>query len=296
MTNVGGLDHSLLELQHVCRSVLRLPEGGDLETVLRLTGFLSIQDVLATPDQKLQDLSAGTTRNTHVQILPGTMALLVMLRRYQIYRADKDQHIRDWTQVTHAEFNDFRRGFILRDQDQLREQDIFKLVSSFLRSFNIQAATQEMDKVPEAKVVKKETSDKKKTRGKHVRIVSTAKWTCNTHDAYTVSEHSRRPHKGALCDRGANGIVFGDDVRMIFKTDRRVDIMGIDQHMMNDIYIGTAGGVTQTNKGPLILVMNQGAYHGKGHSILAPAQLEAFDNIVEDRSIEIGGNQCIFTP
>lgn len=120
-----------------------------------------------------------------------------------------------------------------------------------------------------------------KNDGKHVRIASTAKWTCNTHDTYTVSEHSRRHRKGALCDRGANGIVFGDNVRMIFKTDPCVDIMGIDQHTMNNICIGTVGGVTETNKGPLILVMNQSAYHGRGHSIIAPAQLEAFGNIVE---------------
>ena len=56
--------------------------------------------------------------------MPGTMALLVMLRRYQIHRADQDQHIRDWTQVTHVEFNDFRRGFVLRDIDQHREQNV----------------------------------------------------------------------------------------------------------------------------------------------------------------------------
>ena len=73
MANVGAnandqqdgpeLDPGLIELRHVCRSILRLPEEGDLETVLRLSGYLNIQDVLATPNQELAALSAGTTRN-----------------------------------------------------------------------------------------------------------------------------------------------------------------------------------------------------------------------------------------
>ena len=43
------------------------------------------------------------------------MAMIVMLRCYQIHCADQDQHIRDWTQVTHEDFTDFRRSYVLRD-------------------------------------------------------------------------------------------------------------------------------------------------------------------------------------
>ena len=111
-------------------------------------------------------------------MLPGMMALLVMLRRYQIDRANQDQHIRDWTQVTYEDFNEFRRGFVLRDIDQHREQnmnqnngrpqmtpakefrkgtkrdpDAFPTLKedtnwdTFLRSFNIQAAAQDSTRV-----------------------------------------------------------------------------------------------------------------------------------------------------
>ena len=83
---------------------------------------------------------------------------------------------------------------------------------------------------------------------------------------------------------------------MIYKTERRVDILGIDQHTMNDIYIGTAAGITESQNGPVILVMHQGAYHGKGHSIIAPTQLEAFGNVVDDKSRKFGGTQRISTP
>ena len=59
-----GLDDDLLELQHVCRTILRLPEDSDLETCLCQSGYQSIHDVLATPDIVLQELSvwnSGTT-------------------------------------------------------------------------------------------------------------------------------------------------------------------------------------------------------------------------------------------
>jgi hypothetical protein len=56
-------------------------------------------------------------------------------------------------------------------------------------------------------------------------------------------------HSISLIDRGANGGVAGDDVRIIFRTHRTVDIKGIDNHDVNNIGIGTVGGVVQTQHG-----------------------------------------------
>ena len=52
----------------------------------------------------------------------------------------------------------------------------------------------------------------------------------------------------SLVDRGANGGIAGNDVRIIERLNRRVDVQGIDNHQMNDIPIVTAGGVTKTQK------------------------------------------------
>jgi hypothetical protein len=58
----------------------------------------------------------------------------------------------------------------------------------------------------------------------------------------------------SLIDRGANGGVAGSDVRVIFKTHRSVDIKGIDK--LNDVSVGTVGGIGSTQKGPVIAIMH----------------------------------------
>ena len=99
----------------------------------------------------------------------------------------------------------------------------------------------------------------------------------------------------SLIDRGANGGLAGDDVRVIFKTNRCVDIRGIDNHQITGIDIGTVGGVVDTHKGPVIAIMHQYALLGKGSSIHAPGQMEHFKNQVYDKSKIVGGKQAIIT-
>jgi hypothetical protein len=99
----------------------------------------------------------------------------------------------------------------------------------------------------------------------------------------------------SLVDRGANGGIAGDDVRVMFKNDHTVNICGIDKHQIADIEIGTVGGVVETHKGPVIAVMHQYALLGKGPSIHSPGQIEHFKNQVDDKSINVGGSQTITT-
>jgi Reverse transcriptase (RNA-dependent DNA polymerase) len=99
----------------------------------------------------------------------------------------------------------------------------------------------------------------------------------------------------SLVDRGANGGIAGNDVRVIFKQNRSVDISGIDNHQITDVSIGTVGGVVETHKGPVIAIMHQYALIGTGHSIHAPCQIEHFKNFVDEKSKRIGGTQCIKT-
>jgi hypothetical protein len=87
------------------------------------------------------------------------------------------------------------------------------------------------------------------------RVLSkSSKRTVNfTHIEYKVSYHKASSGQSlSLIDRGANGGVAGDDVRLIFKTGQTVDIHGIDNHQCTNIDIGTVGGVIQTQKGPII--------------------------------------------
>ncbi|CAJ1952057.1 unnamed protein product [Cylindrotheca closterium] len=68
----------------------------------------------------------------------------------------------------------------------------------------------------------------------------------------------------ALFDRGANGGIAGDDVRFIVKTNRSVDVQGIDNHKVTNVTIATCAGLTMNQHGPVIVIMNQSAHIGKG--------------------------------
>src|SRR5687768_3205790 len=111
---------------------------------------------------------------------------------------------------------------------------------------------------------------------------------------YSVLAYSAT-RNGALVDRGANGGIAGEDVKIIAKTGRKVDIQGIDNHCINDIPIVTAGGVVNTQRGEVIAIMHQHAYVGKGKTIHSCGQLEAHKQDVHDKSIKIGGKQRIVT-
>jgi hypothetical protein len=114
---------------------------------------------------------------------------------------------------------------------------------------------------------------------------------------YKVSYH--KEHHGispSLVDRGANGGVAGNDVRVIFKTNHTVDIKGIDNRRCANIDIGTVRGVIQMNKGPVIGIMNQYSLLNKGSFIRSPCQFEWYKNDVNDKSFLVpGGLQRIQT-
>ena len=120
----------------------------------------------------------------------------------------------------------------------------------------------------------------------------------NTHNLYTVSEH-KHTHNASLVDRGANGGIAGNDVRLVpdfsMSPHKTVNIMGIDNHQLTSIPIVSVGGVSTSQHGPVILIFHQYAHYGKGKSIHSPIQLESFHNEVNDKSTKIGGGQYIKT-
>jgi hypothetical protein len=117
--------------------------------------------------------------------------------------------------------------------------------------------------------------------------------TVNVH--YFVSAYNVQ-RRVALVDRGANGGIAGDDTRVIHGHLQKVDVTGIDNHKMTDLQIVDTASWVMSNKGPVILILlNQYAHHGLGHSIHSAIQLEHYKNRVDDRSIKSGGRQCLTT-
>ena len=104
---------------------------------------------------------------------------------------------------------------------------------------------------------------------------------------------------GSLIDGGANLGFGGEDVLVIEWTDKTADVTGIDSHKLDDLPIVTCAGLIMTTRGPAIAIMHQYAYHGKGKTIHAPAQLGHFGHDVNDKSVKSpcgNGKQRIITP
>ena len=113
---------------------------------------------------------------------------------------------------------------------------------------------------------------------------------------YTVSTHARkRSKRGSLMDRGANGGIVGNDARVYLQHTREVDVTGIDNHELNSLKIVDASAVAMSQMGPVIVLLQQYAYHGVGRTIHSAGQLEHYKNMVNDRSMVVGGSQCIRT-
>ena len=74
---------------------------------------------------------------------------------------------------------------------------------------------------------------------------------------YKVNINSRtmRDHFRTLVDRGANGGVVGDDMRIVSTTDRSINTQGLQKHTLNDLTLVTAGGVTRTQMGEVIIIL-----------------------------------------
>ena len=113
-------------------------------------------------------------------------------------------------------------------------------------------------------------------------------------DRYRVSVLKRHA-RGSLVDRGANGGILGADGRVTHTHQREVDVTGIDNHELNALKIVDAVAKVTTQMGDVILVLKQYAYHGQQRTIHSCAQIEHYRNLVNDRSMRVGGTQHIRT-
>jgi len=112
---------------------------------------------------------------------------------------------------------------------------------------------------------------------------------------YYVSSAERRLEFMSLVDRGANGGICGDDMKVISYSGRTIDVQGIDNHELPQLRICTCGGVVRTQRGHVLLIFHQYAYHGRGKSIHSSLQLEDNQVTVNDRAATLNGAQSLVT-
>jgi hypothetical protein len=80
---------------------------------------------------------------------------------------------------------------------------------------------------------------------------------------YRVSTNNHSEATSALIDQAANGGIAGNDCQVIEVNDqphRYVNVEGIDGHVMERRRLVTAGAVTHSNCGPVILIMHHYAH------------------------------------
>ena len=116
----------------------------------------------------------------------------------------------------------------------------------------------------------------------------------NHHFTYHITQASQAKH-GSLVDRGANGGLAGSDVRILSRSSRKCTVTGMDSHELQGLDVVQCTAFVQTNHGIVNLIMNEYACYGKGHTIHSSGQIEWFKNSVDDRSVQVGGEQRICT-
>ena len=82
---------------------------------------------------------------------------------------------------------------------------------------------------------------------------------------------------------------------MIHKHPHQVDVTGIDNHQLQALDIVDGIAKTTSNKGDVLILLRNYAYFGRQRTIHSSGQIEYFHNHVDDRSIKVGGTQCIRT-
>ena len=105
---------------------------------------------------------------------------------------------------------------------------------------------------------------------------------------YRASTHKARSY-GSLVDRGVNDGLAGNDVMIIYKSMNpcTVDVSGFDDHQLTNLFIVAVGGIVQSQRGPVIAIMHQNAYVGRGKTIHSSGQIECYKSQVHDGSLKV---------
>ena len=103
--------------------------------------------------------------------------------------------------------------------------------------------------------------------------------------------------RGALVDGGANGGLLGEDTRILEHVPNGyVNITGVAGNELANLKLAQAAALVDTMAdGPIIVVMLQCVNYGIGQTVHSKGQMEHFRMIIDDKSCNTDGKQCIIT-
>ena len=118
-------------------------------------------------------------------------------------------------------------------------------------------------------------------------------YSINTNDvSYSVNGRIlKKLKRGALVDRGANGGIAGRDMSIVNKSDRTIDLTGLEDHTVGQLRIVHAACVMEAHNGPTIVHLPQQAHMPNGKSIWSALQLEAYGCVVQDKAKGLNGGE-----
>ena len=125
--------------------------------------------------------------------------------------------------------------------------------------------------------------------------VLSVKWSCQIQVCQCyLFQHANHTNQ-QLVDCRANGGLAGSDMRVLHKTQCKINIQGIDNHEVTGLDVVTAATLLNTSQGKVIGIFNEYAYLRKGSSIHSSGQLEWFKTTVDKKSVKVGGTELITT-
>ena len=114
----------------------------------------------------------------------------------------------------------------------------------------------------------------------------------NVHLTYHVAQANQAKH-GSLDDGGANGGLGGSDVRVQSTSPRKCTVTGIVNHEIPGLDLVQCAALVDTNHAIVNIIMNEYANYGRGHRIHSSGHIEWYTNTVDDKSVQVGGQQKI---
>jgi hypothetical protein len=191
----------------------------------------------------------------------------------------------NWIMVTQTEYDSFRIDpkSMLSLSSNSPTLKVEKLIDSQHCSIANQARSQDVSKVLEPSYIPttaneqvpfNATASEKSNLppGDICGVISKASKGFVNKCEYVVSKHDHTSNM-LLVDHGVSGGVNGNDV-CVLKTFHNVNIIGIDNHHLTDVPIGTVGCVVSIQKDPGIVNMHPYGLLGKNSSIHSTCQLE----------------------
>ena len=84
-------------------------------------------------------------------------------------------------------------------------------------------------------------------------------------------------------------------MRVLNTSSGQCTVIGVNNNEIPGLDIIQCAALVNTNHGIVNLIMNEFAYYGKDHSIHSSGRIEWHSNTVDDKVVQLGGQQRIVT-